>query len=162
MTGFFERTSMGLLMILRSLFFEIFKILPTKTAYAHCDVPCGIYDPKPAQIAASTVLKMVQLIQDLPMQNLTINDRNKFVRCVLTKEEHARKCKEELLILWTDYFKPEHLAVFPKLHDTFWKAAKLCSKNKQEVNIESAQELVKTVDEISQIFQKAKSAAPKK
>jgi len=153
---------MGLLMILRSLFFEIFKILPTKTAYAHCDVPCGIYDPKPAQIAASTVLKMVQLIQDLPMQNLTINDRNKFVRCVLTKEEHARKCKEELLILWTDYFKPEHLAVFPKLHDTFWKAAKLCSKNKQEVNIESAQELVKTVDEISQIFQKAKSAAPKK
>lgn len=162
MTGFFERTSMGLLMILRSLFFEIFKILPTKTAYAHCDVPCGIYDPKPAQIAASTVLKMVQLIQDLPMQNLTINDRNKFVRCVLTKEEHARKCKEELLILWTDYFKPEHLAVFPKLHDTFWKAAKLCSKNKQEVNIESAQELVKAVDEISQIFQKAKSAAPKK
>jgi len=153
---------MGLLMILRSLFFEIFKILPTKTAYAHCDVPCGIYDPKPAQIAASTVLKMVQLIQDLPMQNLTINDRNKFVRCVLTKEEHARKCKEELLILWTDYFKPEHLAVFPKLHDTFWKAAKLCSKNKQEVNIESAQELVKAVDEISQIFQKAKSAAPKK
>ncbi|OGH24152.1 MAG: superoxide dismutase, Ni [Candidatus Levybacteria bacterium RIFCSPLOWO2_01_FULL_39_24] len=149
-------------MILRSLFFEIFKILPTKTAYAHCDVPCGIYDPKPAQIAASTVLKMVQLIQDLPMQNLTINDRNKFVRCVLTKEEHARKCKEELLILWTDYFKPEHLAVFPKLHDTFWKAAKLCSKNKQEVNIESAQELVKAVDEISQIFQKAKSAAPKK
>ena len=162
MTGFFERTSMGLLMILRSLFFEIFKILPTKTAYAHCDVPCGIYDPKPAQIAASTVLKMVQLIQDLPMQNLTINDRNKFVRCVLTKEEHARKCKEELLILWTYYFKPEHLAVFPKLHDTFWKAAKLCSKNKQEVNIESAQELVKAVDEISQIFQKAKSAAPKK
>jgi len=162
LTGFFERTSMGLLMILRSLFFEIFKILPTKTAYAHCDVPCGIYDPKPAQIAASTVLKMVQLIQDLPMQNLTINDRNKFVRCVLTKEEHARKCKEELLILWTDYFKPEHLAVFPKLHDTFWKAAKLCSKNKQEVNIESAQELVKAVDEISQIFQKAKSAAPKK
>ena len=153
---------MGLLMILRSLFFEIFKILPTKTAYAHCDVPCGIYDPKPAQIAASTVLKMVQLIQDLPMQNLTINDRNKFVRCVLTKEEHARKCKEELLILWTYYFKPEHLAVFPKLHDTFWKAAKLCSKNKQEVNIESAQELVKAVDEISQIFQKAKSAAPKK
>ena len=153
---------MGLLMILRSLFFEIFKILPTKTAYAHCDVPCGIYDPKPAQIAASTVLKMVQLIQDLPMQNLTINDRNKFVRCVLTKEEHARKCKEELLILWTDYFKPEHLAVFPKLHDTFWKAAKLCSKNKQEVNIESAQELVKAVDEISQIFQKAKNSAPQK
>lgn len=138
------------------------KLLPTKLAYAHCDVPCGIYDAKPAQIAAQTVLKMVKLIQELPSENPTINDRNKFVRCVLTKEEHARKCKEELLILWTDYFKPEHLTNFPNLHDTFWKVAKLCSKNKQEVNIEAAQELVKAVNEIAEIFKKSKENAPKK
>lgn len=143
-------------MIARKLFFAIFKLLPTKIAYAHCDVPCGIYDPKAAQIAAATVLKMVQLIQDLSKENPTVDDRNKFVRCVLTKEEHARKCKEEVLILWTDFFKPEHLKMFPNLHDTFWKAAKLCSVNKQEVSLEHATELVKAVDEIADIFQKSK------
>lgn len=144
------------------ILFFLIKLLPTRIAYAHCDVPCGIYDPKPAQIAAATVLKMVQLIQELPIQNPTVNDRNKFVRCILTKEEHARKCKEELLILWTDYFKPEHLAQFPNLHDIFWKAAKLCSKNKQEVNVEYAQELVQAVDGIAEIFKKSKANAPKK
>ena len=133
------------------------RLLPTKLVYAHCDVPCGIYDPKAAQIAAQTVLKMVQLIQDFPAKNPTINDRNKLIRCVLTKEEHAKKCKEEILILWTDYFKPEHLKMFPKLHETFWKAAKLCSKNKQEVSAELVQELVKAVSEIAEIFAKSKA-----
>lgn len=149
-------------MILKNVLLAISKFLPVKIAYAHCDVPCGIYDPKAAQIAATTVLKMVQLIQDLPKETPTVNDRNKFVRCVLTKEEHARKCKEELLILWTDYFKLEHLVQFPNLHEVFWKAAKLCSKNKQEVNLQSAQELVKAVDQIAEIFQKAKNATLKK
>lgn len=139
----------------------LIKLLPTKLAYAHCDVPCGIYDPKAAQIAAKTVLKMVQLIQDLPEENLSLNDKNKFVRCISTKEEHARKCKEELLILWTDYFKPEHLIIFPNLHDMFWKAAKLCSKNKQEVNAKLAQELVMSVDNIAEIFNKSKEASKK-
>ena len=145
-------------MIIKNILNAISKILPTRIAYAHCDVPCGIYDPKAAQIASQTVLKMAQLIYDLPKENPTVNDRNKFVRCVLTKEEHARKCKEEILILWTDFFKPEHLKMFPNLHDTFWKAAKLCSTNKQEVSIEHAQELVKAVDEIAEMFTKSKSA----
>lgn len=139
------------------------RFLPTKIAYAHCDVPCGIYDPKPAQIAAQTVLKMVQKIKELDSsatpQNDNSNNRNAFVRMVWTKEEHVRKCKEELLILWTDYFKPEHLPQFPNLHEVFWQAAKLCSKNKQEVNIEAAKELVEAIDEIAEIFQKTKSAS---
>lgn len=143
----------------RNTFFLFLKNhLPSQDVYAHCDVPCGIYDPKPAQIAAATVLKMVDLIEALPKENPTVEDRNKFVRCVWTKEEHARKCKEELLILWTDYFKPEHLAKFPDLHDKFWKAAKLCSENKQHVNRESAQKLVAAVDEIAEIFAKSKAS----
>ena len=149
-------------MIIKNILHTIFKALPTRVAYAHCDIPCGIYDPHNAQLAAATVLKMAQLIDDLPKENPTVNDRNKFVRCVLTKEEHARKCKEEILILWTDFFKLEHLKMFPNLHDTFWKAAKLCSTNKQEVSVEHAAELVKAVDEIADIFNKAKSAVPKK
>lgn len=138
-----------------------FKLLPTYIAYAHCDVPCGIYDPKSAQIAAQTILKMVQKIQELPLPDMKSKEQaeayhNLITRFVWTKEEHGRRCKEELLILWTDYFKPEHLQMFPDLHDKFWKAAKLCSKNKQEVSIEAANELVKAVDEIADIFYKTK------
>ncbi|MBI4039216.1 superoxide dismutase, Ni [Candidatus Daviesbacteria bacterium] len=137
----------------------LLNIIPQQTAWAHCDVPCGIYDPCPAQIAADTVAKMVEKIEALPKDNPTIADRNSFVRMVKTKEEHAQKCKEELLILWTDFFKPEHLSMFPGLHEVFWKAAKLCSKNKQEVNMAAAQELKTAVDEIADMFAKAKAAA---
>ncbi len=136
--------------------------LPQQIVYAHCDVPCGIYDPKSAQIAAATVLKMVQKIQDLASPDMsskesTIDYHNAITRFIWTKEEHARKCKEEILILWTDYFKSEHLEKFPQLHETFWKAAKLCSENKQHVNLESAQKLVTAVDEIADIFAKSKA-----
>jgi nickel superoxide dismutase len=135
--------------------------LPVKTAYAHCDVPCGIYDPKPAQIAAETVVKMVEKIEALPKENPTVEDRNSFVRYVWTKEEHARKCKAELLILWADFFKPEHLGMFPDLHDTFWKAEKLCSENKQHVNLEKAQELKTAVDHIASMFAEVKRNSAK-
>ncbi len=137
------------------------KVFTPSPVFAHCDVPCGIYDPRTAQIAAETVAKMVEKIEGLPKENPTVADRNLFVRAVLTKEEHARKCKEELLILWTDFFKPEHLEMFPNLHETFWKAAKLCSRNKQEVSAEAAKELVAAVDEIAEMFKKAKAAAKK-
>ncbi|MBI3485441.1 superoxide dismutase, Ni [Candidatus Daviesbacteria bacterium] len=130
---------------------SLVKILPSFEVYAHCDVPCGIYDPKPAQIAAATILKMIQKLKEYPEDDL-----NNRVRAIWTKEEHARKCKEELLILWTDYFKSEHLEKFPDLHDKFWKAAKLCSKNKQSVDEEAANELVKAVDEIAEMFVQSK------
>lgn len=143
---------------MKTLIKSLLNNLLLQTVYAHCDVPCGIYDPKPAQIAAATVVKMVEKIEALPKDQATAT-MNSFVRMVLTKEEQARKCKEELLILWTDYFKPEHLVMFPNLHDIFWKAAKLCSKNKQEVSMESAQALVAAVDEIADMFHKSKSAS---
>ena len=142
------------------LFSNLLSSLPTAVAYAHCDVPCGIYDPKPAQIAAATVLKMIEKIESLPKDEnqWTLTDRANFVRYVWTKEEHGRKCKEDLLVLWTDYFKPEHLEQFPDLHTKFWQTAKLCSKAKQEVNREAAENLVKAVEEIADIFQQTKAS----
>lgn len=125
-------------------------LAPRTTAHAHCDIPCGIYDPSTATIAANTVAKMVEKIQGFGGQEEA--NRNNFVRSVQVKEEHAQLCKKELLILWSDYFKPEHLEKYPKLHDTFWKAAKLCSKNKQSVDTQAAAELVAAVKEISDIF----------
>src|SRR3989344_2153171 len=122
------------------------KLLPQSPVFAHCDIPCGIYDPHQAQLAAATILKMVQKINELPEHGKSKEEKNSLIRMVWTKEEHARKCKEEILILWSDYFKPEHLEKFPSLHDTFWKAAKLCSQNKQHVDAELAKSLVKTIE----------------
>lgn len=140
------------------------KIFPPKKVYAHCDIPCGIYTPNPARVAAQTVEKMVQKLLELKMPEDIKNQQailayfNSATRMVTVKEEHAQLCKKELLILWTDYFKEEHLSMFPDLHTKFWKATKLCSKNKQEVNLEAAKELRKVVDEIAQMFDKAESS----
>lgn len=132
------------------------KLLPAKPIYAHCDIPCGIYDPHAAQLAAQTVLKMVQKINELPTENPSVTDRNNFVRMVKVKEEHAEICKREILILWTDYFKAEHLEKFPDLHTLVWKTTKLCSDNKRGVDEVKAQELVESVDKVAEIFNSTK------
>ena len=134
----------------------LIKLLPTKPIYAHCDIPCGIYDPHAAQLASQTVLKMVQKINELPKENPSVTDRNNFVRMVHVKEEHAELCKREVLILWTDYFKAEHLEKFPNLHDLVWKTTKLCSDNKRVVDEAKAQELVEAVDKVADIFNQTK------
>lgn len=141
-------------------------ILPTVIADAHCDIPCGIYDPTPAKIAARTVQKMVTQINELKapdmMDELAIKSYlNSISRRIAVKEAHAEICKRELSILWTDFFRPEHVEKFPKLHDMFWKAEKLASKNKQEINEAAAKELVAAVDEIAQVFYEAKNAPDK-
>jgi nickel superoxide dismutase len=125
-------------------------LAPNAVALAHCDIPCGIYDPVNANIAAQTVTKMVELIGTYSPDKDP--DRQNYIRAVKVKEEHAELCKREVLILWTDYFKPEHLEKYPKLHETVWKATKLCSRNKQNVDAQAATELRAAVKEISDIF----------
>lgn len=155
-------------MIIASILFALMnKIFPAKDALAHCDIPCGIYTAEPARTAAKTVVKMVEKIGEIPPpspKELLKGDvpalktkANSLMRCVMVKEEHAQICKKELLILWTDYFKEEHLTMFPDLHEKFWKATKLCSKNKREVNLEAAQELLGSVEEIAEMFAKAEA-----
>ena len=160
-----KRISKFLIMLYK--FFEfLHKIHPAKEVYAHCDIPCGIYTPEPALTAAKTVAKMVEKIMNPPTVNegdigSVRNFHNAMTRYVLVKEEHAQKCKQELLILWTDYFKPEHLGMFLDLHETFWKAAKLCSKNKQEVDMDAAQQLLHATEQIEEMFKKAELAKTK-
>ena len=144
------------------------KLRPAPRLYAHCDIPCGIYTTHQAGIAAETVEKMTQKLMELqsPRPDAVREEmlawENTASRLVAVKEEWAEICKRELLILWTDYFKEEHLAAFPDLHETFWKVAKLCSQNKREVNPVAAKKLREAVDEINVMFKKAegeKSAA---
>jgi nickel superoxide dismutase len=77
---------------------------------------------------------------------------NTMSRYIAIKEEQAHLAKTELLVLWTDYFKPPHLEKYPDLHDTFWKAAKLCSAVKVEVSAQHAQELMDAVKAIHELF----------
>ena len=121
---------------------------PVREAHAHCDIPCGIYDPIAAKIAAQTVLKMVMRIQaaELPAAANTVS------RYITVKEEHAELAKKELDILWHDYFRPDHLEAHPDLHTRFWEAAKLASRNKQNVDLDAARQLVESVDGIAEIY----------
>jgi nickel superoxide dismutase len=125
---------------------------PRITVYAHCDIPCGIYDPHQAELAARTVARMVELIGQLPKENRSDADQAKFVRCVLIKEQHAEIVKREVQVIWSDYFKPEHLERYPDLHDRVWKILKLAGKNKQNIDAQAAAELEAAVKEFSDIF----------
>jgi nickel superoxide dismutase len=130
-------------------------------AEAHCDGPCGVYDPASARIAAEAVLSMTKKLADLQMPShddgkAVAAYHNVFARYVAIKEEQAQLAKEELLILWTDYFKPQHLSDFPDLHEIFWKAAKLCSACKVEISIDHANQLMDAIKQIHEIFWKSK------
>ncbi len=147
--------------MLSSAISAIFHRLPFPTVKAHCDGPCGVYDPASARVAAEAVLSMTKKL--LAMTPPSSNDsgawaeyNNTFSRYVAIKEEQAKETKKELLILWTDYFKPEHLAAYPDLHETFWKAAKLCSACKVNIDQSKAEDLMKSVEKVHNMFWKSK------
>jgi len=130
---------------------------PAEEVEAHCDGPCGVYDPASARIAAEAVLSMTKKIVALAPPAMDdpkamVAYLNTMARYIQIKEEQAHLAKTELLVLWTDYFKPQHLEQFPDLHDIFWQAAKLCSAVKVEVNVEKSQQLIDTINKIHGIF----------
>ncbi len=132
------------------------RLRPTEVE-AHCDGPCGVYDPSSARIAAEAVLSMTKKINALEMpkpgdNKAMIAYQNTFARYVKIKEEQAEIAKKEVLILWTDYFKPEHLKNIPDLHEIFWKTAKLCSACKVNVSEQHATDLLKSIEKIHEIF----------
>ena len=126
------------------------------TAHAHCDVPCGIYQPDDAVQAADTAIKMVEFILEAYEQEDSIEKANAIPRYVAQKEEHAKIAKETILGIWTDYFKPEHLQVYPELHELVWKVGKLGSHVKQNVDLEKAKEFKVAIQDIETIFWETK------
>jgi len=122
---------------------------------AHCDGPCGVYDPASARIAAEAVLSMTNKMLGLEKPSDAAGMAaylNTMSRYASIKEEQAHLAKSELLVLWTDYFKPVHLDAYPDLHTTFWNAAKLCSACKVEVNADHANELMNAIESIHNMF----------
>ncbi|MGI8574486.1 MAG: superoxide dismutase, Ni [Egibacteraceae bacterium] len=114
---------------------------------AHCDIPCGIYDPEQARIEAESCLKIINKYAD--------SDDELFrTRCIVVKEERAQLAKHHISVLWSDHFKPEHLDEFPNLHDTFWRALKQCSTVKRSLDASDAQQLLDLIDEIDDMWKK--------
>jgi len=125
-------------------------LFPPQPVYAHCDIPCGIYDPHLAQVAAHTVIRMTTLIGE------SKNDSHAVARYTATKETHAELVKQEVRILWGDYFKPEHLDKYPNLHSLVWDIMKTASKTKQEIDIKTAEDLLEKVNQLTEIFWETK------
>jgi nickel superoxide dismutase len=120
-------------------------LAPTTTARAHCDLPCGVYDPEQARIEAESCFKIIE--------KFAANEDPTFrSRAVLIKERQADLVKHHLDVLWHDYFKPEHLEAYPDLHDVFWQATKQASKVKQTLDVQAAKDLLASIDKIDEMW----------
>lgn len=124
---------------------NLFRIKPV---FAHCDLPCGVYDPAQAKIEAESVRSMMQKYP-------TLDEHNK-LRAVMLIEQRAELVKHHLWVLWTDYFKQEHLESYPQLHDMFWQATKQAGTCKHHLDVKEADKLLSQIDSIAEIFWKTK------
>lgn len=122
-------------------------------ASAHCDVPCGIYDPSTAQLAALTVIRSVDQLNELSAKSeLSVNEHANFGRIVATKEEHGIKVKEEIRIIWGDFIKQPQLDEYPELHELTHSIMLAGSKAKQHVDKQAALDLLDKVNRFAEIF----------
>jgi nickel superoxide dismutase len=120
-------------------------LAPRTVVYAHCDIPCGVYDPQQARIEAESCYKIIQKYND------STDDLFR-ARCINVKEERAELAKHHIDVMWHDYFKPEHVAKFPDLHDVCWKASKQASQVKRTVDLNEAQKLLDLIDQIDKMW----------
>jgi nickel superoxide dismutase len=128
-------------------------LTPATIVRAHCDLPCGVYDPEQARIEAESCYRIVE--------KYAANEDATFrTRAIAIKEERAELVKHHLDVLWHDYFKPEHLEKYPDLHDTFWQATKQASKVKQSLDAAAAKDLRAMIDSIDEMW-KATGGAEK-
>ncbi|HEY6058709.1 MAG TPA: superoxide dismutase, Ni [Candidatus Limnocylindrales bacterium] len=127
-------------------------LAPKTVAYAHCDIPCGVYDPEQARIEAESCFKIIQKYHDS-------SDELFRTRCLVVKEERAELTKHHIDVLWHDYFKPEHVEKFPNLHETCWKASKQASQVKRTVDLAEAQKLLDLINEIDRMWKETNGPA---
>ncbi|HEX6195840.1 MAG TPA: superoxide dismutase, Ni [Jiangellaceae bacterium] len=120
---------------------------------AHCDLPCGVYDPAQARIEAQSVKAICE--------KMAGNDDSDFrTRALIIKEQRSELVKHHLWVLWTDYFKPPHFEKYPQLHELFNQATKLAGAggSKASADVATADELLAKIDAIAEIFWETKKA----
>jgi nickel superoxide dismutase len=129
-------------------------IAPAVEVSAHCDLPCGVYDPAQARIEAQSVKAIIEKLDGN-------SDPDFRTRALLIKEQRADLVKHHLWVLWTDYFKPPHFEKYPQLHSLFNEATKLAGGGggaKASTDVKVADELLAKIDEIAEIFWETKKA----
>ncbi|QSB15702.1 superoxide dismutase, Ni [Natronosporangium hydrolyticum] len=126
-------------------------LTPRVTVRAHCDLPCGVYDPAQARIEAESVKAICEKYQ-------ASEDPEYRTRALIIKEERSELVKHHLWVLWTDYFKPPHFEKYPHLHQLFNEATKLAGASgaKGSTDVDVAEQLLGKIDEISKIFWETK------
>ena len=131
---------------------------------AHCDVPCGIYDPSTAQIAALTVVRMIDLMADLEGKGGDKNTayQNSMARYIAVKEEHAEKAKHDVRVIWGDYIKAQHIEKHPGVHDLVHKIMQFGSKSRQTTDREAAIQFVEAINQFAEIFWDTKGISTKR
>lgn len=131
---------------------------------AHCDVPCGIYDPAPLLISALTVVRMIDIMEELeghkPASNIAY--QNTMARCVAQKEEHAEQAKHEVRIIWGDFLKAPQFEKFPNAHELVHNIMLTGSKCKQGVSRDDAVKLVELCNEFAEMFWAVKGVETKR
>ena len=119
---------------------------------AHCDIPCKIYDPAAAQYAALSVIRFLDLINEIDDSNINKKNAAEIARLTIQKEEHAQIAKDEIVTIWGDYFKEPQITKFPEVHELVHGIMMSGSKSKQTLNRENAEDLLNKVNRFAEIF----------
>ncbi len=149
--------------MLHRLFEKLDHVFTFSEASAHCDIPCGIYDPHQAQVAVLTVIRMIDLANDLVQGSAkeSLEFHNSLTRYIAVKEEHAELCKKEVRVIFGDFIKKEHVDKYPELPTLVHKIMQLGSKVRQTTSRETAVELLASVNRFAEIFWEIKGVATK-
>ena len=150
------------------MFYKLMKAVdkfhPFPEAKAHCDIPCGIYDPTPAQIDALTVVRMMDLMAGLATgdEKPRIEYHNSIERYIAVKEEHAEKAKHEIRVIWGDFIKDTHIEKYPELPGLVHKIMQLGSKSRQTADRANGLAFVDAINQFAEIFWSIKDVKTKK
>jgi nickel superoxide dismutase len=149
--------------MLYKVFHTLDRLFHFSEARAHCDIPCGIYDPHHAQVGALSVIRMIDMMTELRETHGpdSVEYNNNMPRYVLVKEEHAELVKREVRVIYGDYIKQEHLDKFPELPGLVHKIYQLGSKSRQTASRETALELLMSVNRFAEIFWQTKGIQTK-
>ena len=146
------------------MFYKLIEALDKKMSFqqakAHCDVPCGIYDPIVAQINALTVVRMMDLMAALEGEGPAFD--NSMSRYIAVKEEHAEKAKHEIRVIFGDFIKDAHIEQFPELPTLFHQIMQLGSSARQTADRANGVAFVEAVNRFAEIFWAVKGVATKK
>lgn len=149
--------------MLHRVFENLDRVFGFAEVKAHCDIPCGIYDPHQAQIAVLTVIRMIDLANDLVKGSAkeTLDFHNSLTRYIAVKEEHAELCKKEVRVIFGDFIKKEHVDKYPELPTLVHKIMQLGSKARQTTSRDTAVELLGAVNRFAEIFWEIKGVPTK-